>query len=200
MDGENWEVEWVMPTYPTSRHLWTTLMDHTWGPHLGDHTWGPNLGGGTNVWWNKFGGTHFWGPIFLGTNFFVGPNLGDHIFGDKFWGTKFLLDQHFGRPILKDQFWETNFGRPILWEQIVGDHTWGPRLGTTLGDHTWGPHLDGLVSKVMHFVHNKVLFDVMVYPLTSQRTSWCTLWYISILVMTYFVDLINKQYSLREGK
>ena len=42
-------------------HLWTTLGEHTWGPHfgtrLGDQTWG-----------TKFGGPHFaeFGDQFLG--------------------------------------------------------------------------------------------------------------------------------------
>ena len=52
----------------------------------------------------------------------------------------------------------------------------------------------------MHFWHNEVLFDVMTHILTSQRTSWRTFWYYNILVMTYFVDLMNKQYSLRKSK
>ena len=38
-------------------------------------------------------------------------------------------------------------------------------------------------------------------PLTSQRTSGRTFWYYHIIsdVMTYFVDLMNKQYSLKKA-
>ena len=45
----------------------------------------------------------------------------------------------------------------------------------------------------------RVLFDVMAYLLTSQRTSWRTFWYYNIFsdVMTHFVDLMNKQYSFK---
>ena len=55
-----------------------------------------------------------------------------------------------------------------------------------------------LVSEVMHLWHYEVLFNVMAYLLTSQRTTWYYKLFFD--VMTYFVDLINIQYSLREGK
>ena len=31
---------------------------------------------------------------------------------------------------------------PLSQLRALGDHTWGPHLGTTLGEHTWGTHLE----------------------------------------------------------
>ena len=112
------------------------------------------------------------------------------------------------RPHAYDRTITTTHLGPHLWPHY--DCTLWPHFTTALTVHL-RPHLwlhtcdpalttnsDCLVSKA--FWHNEVLLDVMAYLLTSQRTSWCTFWYYNVLVMTYFVDLMNKQYSSREGK
>ena len=148
------------------RALGTTLVDHTWGPHLWttlgttfgttlrDQIWGQHLGtkcGGPHL--KPHLGDHSWGTKF-GDQIW-GTSFGDHIWGTTFGGTNWdephlgtnwgitFVGQHLG-----DQIWGTTLGDHTwgdhTWGTTLGDNIWGTTLGTTFGDHTWGPHLDHL--------------------------------------------------------
>ena len=66
----------------------------------------------------------------------------------------------------------------------------------------FGRH-DALFDFMTCFGRHDALFDVMTHFLTSWRDldviNFLTSWRV-LDVMTHFVDLMNEQYSLREGK